>query len=138
MLLSRREKRANCNNIIIADRFFSLKLFLQIIFCRRIASFCSNPSVHFITDIIMLRVTFFVIKKAKRSACHYDKCFFFASIIRANPLYPFDRIRFSVSAGRHLLPHPSAAKAGQTQAPHAWRDNTDFDGEEAWRGGGED
>ena len=87
MLLSHREKRANCNSIIIADRFFSLKLFLQIIFCHRIASFCSNPSVHFITDIIMLSVTFFVIKKAKRSACHYDKCFFFASIIRANPLF---------------------------------------------------
>ena len=32
---------------------------------------------------------------------------------------------------------PSAAKAGQRQDPHAWRDNTDFDGEEAWRGGGE-
>ena len=27
---------------------------------------------------MMLSVTFFVIRKAKRSACHYDKCFFFA------------------------------------------------------------
>ena len=38
-LLRRIEKRAYCNDIIIADRFFSLKLFLQIIFCRQITSF---------------------------------------------------------------------------------------------------
>ena len=36
---SHREKRAYCNDVIIADRFFSLKLFLQIIFCRQITSF---------------------------------------------------------------------------------------------------
>ena len=38
----------------------------------------------------------------------------FASIIRANPLYPFDRIQFFASADRRRPPHPAAAKAGQT------------------------
>ena len=36
----------SCKSQVIADRFFSLKLFLQIIFCRQITSFwlmyCSN------------------------------------------------------------------------------------------------
>ena len=73
-----------------------------------------NCPFYFPTDKMMRCVTVLSQRGQKRSACHYDKRFVFASVIRANPLYPFDRIQFSASADRHRLPHPAAAKAVQT------------------------
>lgn len=74
----------------------------------------SNCPFYYSTDKMMRGVTVLSQRGQKRSACHYDKRFVFASIIRANPLYPFDRIQFSASADRHRLPRPAAARAGRT------------------------
>jgi len=56
----RKEHFADDNNIIIADRFFSLKLFLQIIFCRQITSFwlMSSSNARFMCAISASMRTF--------------------------------------------------------------------------------
>lgn len=56
----------------------------------------------------------FVVTRAKKKRLPLRQALGLASIIRANPLYPFDRIQFFASADRHRLPRPAAAKAGQT------------------------
>ena len=98
----------------IRDRF--CPRFLEKVSETAKQSLCiaSNCPFYFPTDKMMRSVTVLSQRGQKRSACHYDKRFVFASIIRANPLYPLDRIQFSASADRHHLPHPAAAKAGRT------------------------
>ena len=98
----------------IRDRF--CPRFLKKVSETAKQSLCIAPNCpfYFSTDKMMLGVTVLSQRGQKRSACHYDKRFDFASIIRTNPLYPFDRIQFSASADRHRLPRPAAAKAGRT------------------------